>query len=156
MEYLQRHVTECVALQELAEVASVSKGYLAREFHRVIGLPPHAYHVQLRIARAARLLAMGTSLSRVALDAGFADQSHLSRKFKTAYGLTPLAFARAVRSRPLFSICTEHIVDGITAAGKRRSRLARSHLSTGDAAVESALRTDVAEEERCNFVQECR
>jgi AraC-like DNA-binding protein len=38
------------------------------------------------------------SLSRVAFEAGFADQSHLSRRFKAAYGITPLVFARSVRS----------------------------------------------------------
>jgi AraC-like DNA-binding protein len=97
LEQLQRHVTEPQALQELAALARVSKSYLVREFHRVVGLPPHAYHVQLRIARAAQLLAMGLSLSRAAFEAGFADQSHLSRRFKAAYGITPLRFARAVR-----------------------------------------------------------
>ncbi|MDB4910134.1 MAG: Helix-turn-helix, AraC protein, partial [Gemmatimonadetes bacterium] len=101
--HLQRHATECVALDELAELACVSKSYLVRTFHRAVGLPPHSYQVQLRIARAARLIAMGASLSRAALDAGFADQSHLSRKFKSAYGLTPLGFARGVRSSTIVS-----------------------------------------------------
>jgi AraC-like DNA-binding protein len=97
-EHLQRQVAEPQALDQLAAVARVSKSCLVREFHRVVGLPPHAYHIQLRAARAARLLAMGVSLSRAASEAGFADQSHLSRRFKTAYGVTPLGFARAVRA----------------------------------------------------------
>jgi AraC-like DNA-binding protein len=101
--HLQLHATECVALDELAELAHVSKSYLVRTFHRAIGLPPHSYQVQLRIARAARLIAMGASLSRAALYAGFSDQSHLSRKFKSAYGLTPLGFARGVRPSPVVS-----------------------------------------------------
>jgi AraC-like DNA-binding protein len=66
----------------------------------VVGLPPHAYHVQLRVARAARLLAAGAPLSGAAFGAGFADQSHLSRKFKAAYGMTPLQFVRGVRGQP--------------------------------------------------------
>jgi AraC-like DNA-binding protein len=101
--HLQQHVTECVALDDLAELAHLSKSYLIRTFQRAVGLPPHSYHVQLRIARAARLLATGASLSRAAADAGFADQSHLSRKFKSAYGLTPLGFARGVRSSAVMS-----------------------------------------------------
>jgi AraC-like DNA-binding protein len=95
-EHLQHHVSEPVALEELASAARLSKSYLVREFHRVVGLPPHAYHVQLRVARAASLIATGMPLGRVAFAAGFADQSHLSRTFKVAYGLTPLGFARAV------------------------------------------------------------
>lgn len=97
LEHLQLHVTGQPTLEELAGIAKVSKSYLVREFHRMVGLPPHAYHLQLRIARAARLLAQGLSLSRVAFQAGFADQSHLSRRFKAAYGLTPLGFGRSVR-----------------------------------------------------------
>jgi AraC-like DNA-binding protein len=88
----------------LAALACVSKSYLVRTFHRAVGLPPHSYQVQLRIARAARLIAMGASLSRAAFDAGFSDQSHLSRKFKSAYGLTPLGFARGVRSSTVVSV----------------------------------------------------
>jgi AraC-like DNA-binding protein len=100
LAHLQRHVAEPQALHRLADLARVGKSYLVREFHRSVGLPPHAYHLQLRIARAARLLGLGLPLSRAAFEAGFADQSHLSRKFKAAYGLTPLSFARAVRPAP--------------------------------------------------------
>jgi AraC-like DNA-binding protein len=98
--HLQAHVAHAVSLDELAAVAFMSKSYLVREFHRAIGLPPHAYQVQLRVARAAALLAAGAPLSRAAFDAGFADQSHMSRKFKSAYGITPLQFARGVRGGP--------------------------------------------------------
>jgi AraC-like DNA-binding protein len=101
LEHLQHRIPEPQALEEVAAVVRVSKSYLVREFHRMVGLPPHAYHVQLRVARAARLLAMGVSLSRVAVEAGFADQSHLSRRFKAAYGLTPRGFARSVRAAPM-------------------------------------------------------
>ena len=101
LEHLQRHVAEPQALHQLSAVARFSRSCLVREFHRVVGLPPHAYHIQLRAARAARLLAMGVSLSRAASEAGFADQSHLSRRFKIAFGVTPLGFARAVCSPAL-------------------------------------------------------
>ena len=57
---------------------------------------PHAYHMQLRLAQACEALATGLSVSTVAYECGFADQSHLSRKFKEAYGLTPAAWANAV------------------------------------------------------------
>jgi AraC-like DNA-binding protein len=39
----------------------------------------------------------GSSLADAALAAGFADQSHMSRQFKRAYGLTPARWAAALR-----------------------------------------------------------
>jgi AraC-like DNA-binding protein len=99
-QYLQAHVADTITLDEMADLACISRSYLIREFHRWVGLPPHAYQSQLRAARAARLLAGGASLSRAAFESGFADQSHLSRRFKTSYGVTPLAFARAMRNEP--------------------------------------------------------
>ena len=59
-------------------------------------MPPHAYHLQLRIDRAKRLLAAGSAPARVANDSGFVDQSHLTRHFRKWVGVTPGAYARAV------------------------------------------------------------
>ena len=58
-------------------------------------MPPHAYHLRLRLAFAVELLSNGLSVATVANQRGFADQSHLSRKFKAVYGLTPAAWGAA-------------------------------------------------------------
>src|SRR5829696_6185110 len=93
-DYLCAHVADHVALDELAGVAGLSKFYLLRAFHRAYGLTPHAYQMQLRLARARRLLAEGRPLSYVTYDAGFADQSHLTRRFRSFFGFTPAQYAR--------------------------------------------------------------
>jgi AraC-like DNA-binding protein len=56
-----------------------------------------SYHVQVRLAHAQRLLAEGKPATRVAYECGFADQSHLNRRFKQAHGLTPGAFQAQIR-----------------------------------------------------------
>jgi AraC-like DNA-binding protein len=93
-DYLRTHAVENVSLDELAAVAGLSKFYLLRAFSRAYGLTPHAYQMELRLARARRLLAEGRPLSHVTYDAGFADQSHLTRRFAAFYGLTPARYAR--------------------------------------------------------------
>jgi AraC-like DNA-binding protein len=57
--------------------------------------------MHLRLARARRLLAQGVSASRAAYQAGFADQSHLTRRLKETTGLTPGEFARQLAGAPL-------------------------------------------------------
>ncbi len=86
-----------VSLDELAAAAGLSKFHLLRAFAKHFGVPPHTYHTQLRIATARTLLADGVPISRVALETGFADQSHLTRHFAREVGVTPGAYARNIR-----------------------------------------------------------
>jgi AraC-like DNA-binding protein len=88
-EYLRDRCHEEISLDELAAVAGLSPYYLIRCFRRELGLPPHAYQLQLRLQRAKADLKSGASLAGVALKHGFFDQSHLHRHFKRAFGLTP-------------------------------------------------------------------
>jgi AraC-like DNA-binding protein len=97
---LRAYVAEPVTLGELAAIAGLSRFYLLRAFRRAYGLTPHAYQMQLRLARARRMLADGRPLSHVTYDAGFADQSHLTRRFKSFFGLTPAQYARQVTTPP--------------------------------------------------------
>lgn len=87
------------SLQEMASVAGVGASHLVRTFSLDIGLPPRSYHVQARLALARRLLAEGRPVTWVAYECGFADQSHLSRRFKASYGLTPGSFQAQCMSR---------------------------------------------------------
>jgi transcriptional regulator GlxA family with amidase domain len=95
-DYLRTHASEPVTIAELAGMMGLAESHLIRAFHREFGLPPHAYQMRLRLATAGEFLASGLSVSTVAFECGFADQSHLSRNFKAVYGLTPAAWAGAV------------------------------------------------------------
>lgn len=89
LDYLTENFSENVSLAELAALAGVNRFHLLRAFHRSVGLPPHLYQTQLRLRHARRLMLSGDPPARAAAAAGFADQSHLIRKFKAAYGVTP-------------------------------------------------------------------
>jgi AraC-like DNA-binding protein len=89
-EYLRAQVSQPVTTEELCRMSGLSEPYLIRAFHYEFGLPPHAYHLRVRLAAACELLTRGRAVASVAYECGFADQSHLSRKFKAVYGLTRL------------------------------------------------------------------
>jgi AraC-like DNA-binding protein len=54
-----------------------------------------------RLDRARALIRRGTPLVEAALASGFADQSHMTRHFKKAYGLSPGRWATVAVSRSL-------------------------------------------------------
>ena len=93
-EYLEECFAEDVSLGKLAEVVGLSRYHLIRTFRENVGLPPHAYLTQVRLRRARKLLAAGEPIAAVAQGVGFADQSHLTRRFKGAFGITPGQFLR--------------------------------------------------------------
>ncbi|RDV00805.1 AraC family transcriptional regulator [Trinickia dinghuensis] len=88
---------EPVTLAGLAFDAGLSRFQLLRGFARDTGLPPHAYLIQRRISLARRLIEQGMVLADAAAGAGFADQSHMTRAFVRAFGVTPAQYAGAVR-----------------------------------------------------------
>jgi AraC-like DNA-binding protein len=94
---LDERLTETITLDELAAHARLDKYRLCRAFRDEVGLPPHAYVTHRRVSRAQGLLARGLSQAEVAVSVGLYDQSQLHRHFKRIVGLTPGAFARAVR-----------------------------------------------------------
>jgi AraC-like DNA-binding protein len=99
-DYLRAHPGEQIPIAELASMSGVTESHLIRAFHRDFGLPPHAYHMRLRLAAASELLSSGVSISTTAYECGFADQSHLSRQFKEVYGLSPAVWAASVAETP--------------------------------------------------------
>jgi len=88
-EYLEENLTENVTLDRLAQIACLSPYHLHRVFCQEVGIPPHQYQTQLRVARAKSFLSKGLPIGRVAVETGFADQSHLTRHFKRYVQVTP-------------------------------------------------------------------
>lgn len=96
-QYLHDNLKNPFSLDQLAHAAGVSKYHLCRVFTASYGMPPQLYLRQIRVQRARDLLRGTGSLSDIAFQAGFADQSHLGRAFKRVHGVTPGAYAAAMR-----------------------------------------------------------
>jgi|HubBroStandDraft_6_1064221.scaffolds.fasta_scaffold01207_13 AraC-like DNA-binding protein/mannose-6-phosphate isomerase-like protein (cupin superfamily) len=88
-QFLDEHYAEQVSLNDLARLTRLSPYYLHRSFCRKVGMPPHAYQLQVRVSRARSFLRRGRSISDAASAAGFVDQSHFTRHFKKFTGFTP-------------------------------------------------------------------
>jgi AraC-like DNA-binding protein len=88
-EYLAAHASEPVSAATLERLAGTDRHTIVRHFKAAYGTTPDRYRVLRRLDLARAAIGRGQSLAKVAIDAGFADQSHLTRQFKGAYGMTP-------------------------------------------------------------------
>jgi len=84
-------------LAELEGVADLDRWSLARAFRAAFGTSPTRFRTMRQLDLARACIMRGQPLSDAALEAGFADQAHMTRKFSAAYGLTPARWAAASR-----------------------------------------------------------
>lgn len=94
--YIEDNLDQDLSLTHLAGVAQVSASHLKTLFRRSTGLPVHEYVVQRRVERAKALLLRGELPAiQVALEAGFAHQSHMARCMRRILGVTPTSLVRS-------------------------------------------------------------
>ena len=88
-EFVEVHVGEAMCLDDLADIAGLSRYHFSRVFREETGQTPWAFVRDVRIERAKELLADGHSPTEAAHEAGFFDQSHLTRVLRRFDGRTP-------------------------------------------------------------------
>ncbi|MDU1084544.1 MAG: AraC family transcriptional regulator, partial [Leclercia adecarboxylata] len=99
-DYLYAHLGDNIGLSDLARETGTDRFTLTRCFKREFHLAPHAWLIQLRLAKARQFLARGDQPVDVAAALGFADQSHLGRWFQRAYRITPAHYRRLCTNLP--------------------------------------------------------
>lgn len=87
--FIEEHLGEPLDVVRISREVNLSRPHFTRVFRAIEGVPPWSYVTERRVRRAVELLESDRPLSEVALDAGFADQSHLTRVFKRVIGRTP-------------------------------------------------------------------
>ncbi|MFL6469099.1 MAG: helix-turn-helix domain-containing protein [Pyrinomonadaceae bacterium] len=99
-EYLQENYQEPPGLTELANAAGVHPTHMARVFRQLENCTAGEYVRRIRIDEVQkRIVNSNTPLVEIALETGFADQTHLTRSFKRATGMTPSEFRRVFKPR---------------------------------------------------------
>ena len=88
-----------VALDDLAAGACMSPFHLSRVFRELTGWSIHGYRTEVRLRTSLEPIAGGERLADVAAAVGFANQAHLTDRFRRAFGVTPHAWRSSLVSR---------------------------------------------------------
>ncbi|MGA9700931.1 AraC family transcriptional regulator [Pseudomonas sp.] len=88
-DYIHDNLDRPITLDELAECAGRDRWSLSKDFRVFYGTSPHRYITARRLSRVKLLVQAGQTLSKAAVDAGFFDQSHMSRHFTRSFGIAP-------------------------------------------------------------------
>ena len=90
IDYIQSNLEKKLSLKAMAEQVGMGRYYFATQFKQAMGVSPYQYVIEQRVAKAKRLLRQkDRSLVEIALDCGFASQSHFNKTFRQYVGTTP-------------------------------------------------------------------
>ena len=108
-QFLDAERTRVVHSSELESITGLTRYDLCRQFRSMLGTSPHRYLLMRRLEFARDRIHSGQPLAEVACEAGFADQAHFTRMFRSAFGLTPWRYRtlrtnqQPVKERPALS-----------------------------------------------------
>lgn len=88
-EYIQSEFSQNITLDTLSAVSGKARWSLSRDFRTLFGTSPYRYVTMRRLAYCRHLIQMGLSLAESAIEAGFSDQSHMTRQFIKTFGMSP-------------------------------------------------------------------
>lgn len=91
-ELINDRISENLTGQELADAAGLSLFHFIRSFKADTGLTPHEYSAIRKAQHARRLITEGLTPAQAASEAGYADQSHMIKRFRRFFGITPKSF----------------------------------------------------------------
>ena len=95
LDYIHAHLSNPISLDQIAQQANLSKCYFSQMFKQSMGISPHQYVLQQRVAKAKELLKQTQMpIANIALECGFANQTHLSRHFRLQTGVSPKVYRK--------------------------------------------------------------
>jgi AraC family transcriptional regulator len=98
-EFLEAHLDGNVALQQVADACELSVSHFARAFKTTFRRPPYKWLTELRVDRARDIMTNSRlSLTDIATQCGFVDQSALIRAFMRVHGVTPGIWRRGLKA----------------------------------------------------------
>lgn len=98
LAYINKHYTEKITLDSIADKFFLSKYYLSHEFKELVGTSLYNYIIQKRLLISKQMLADGTPPSKVYQNCGFGDYANFYRAFKSTYGMSPKEYLALLKS----------------------------------------------------------
>lgn len=90
VDYVQQHIADSISIDELADIACLTKPYLIRMFRNSLGTTPLQYIIRKKVQKAqALLLDTDQSVAAIARAVGMQDASYFIRLFRKNLGVTP-------------------------------------------------------------------
>ncbi len=98
IRHIDKHYTEPISMQAMAELAGLSATHFNARFREVLRMPPSQFLLSRRVEHARRLLTeTSKELGEIAIDSGFYDQSHFTKRFRRVTGITPKEYRKRFR-----------------------------------------------------------
>jgi AraC family transcriptional regulator len=95
IDYIKANLTQDLSILDLATLTGISESHFSRSFKQSTGISPYQYLMQQRVERAKQLLEnRSIAISTIALDCGFANQTHLTKVFRQMTRMTPKAYQK--------------------------------------------------------------
>jgi AraC family transcriptional regulator len=93
IDYIQAHLDQKLTLEAIAQHLNMSVYHFCDLFKQSVGIAPYKYVLQQRVERAKLLLKdKERAIVDIALECGFANQTHLNRHFRKFTGITPKTY----------------------------------------------------------------
>lgn len=111
MQLMRSRMSDRILISEVAAACRLSTSYFVRAFTNTMGIAPHGWLIEQRIAMARRLLQQTSiPLAQIALECGFSDQSHLTNVFRQRLGVTPSKWRNAARGGGGYPVYQPYLV----------------------------------------------
>ena len=94
IDYIQANLENKIGLDDFAQITNISPYYFCRLFKKSTGITPYQYLIKCRIEKSKILLKQEKlSITDIALEVGFSNQSHFTKHFKRLVGVTPKVYS---------------------------------------------------------------
>lgn len=93
-DYAEAYAADKIVLEDLSRLLDLDRFRFLKLFKRTVGMTPHAWLLRLRLEKSVTLMRKDRHrpITEIAHAVGFFDQSHFTRAFRDAYGITPARF----------------------------------------------------------------